>query len=54
MQNYQQNSYNINAGYNINFLTVGFDLPTVFRVGINALAALSIQRISAIADIALS
>jgi len=50
MQNYQQNSYNINAGYYINLLTVGYNLPAVFRVGINALC---IQRISAIADNAL-
>lgn len=32
MQNYQQNSYNINAGYNTNLLTVGSYLPAVFRV----------------------
>lgn len=29
MQNYQQNSYNINAGYYINLLTVGYNLPAV-------------------------
>jgi len=47
MQNYQQNSYNINAGYYINLLTVGYNLPAVFCVDINALSV--IQRVSAIA-----
>jgi len=47
MQNYQQNSYNINAGYYINLLTVGYNLPAVFFVDINALSV--IQRVSAIA-----
>ena len=46
MQNYQQNSYNINAGYNANLLAFECDLPTVFRIN-----ALSITKdISAIAD----
>jgi len=36
MQNFQQNSYNINAGYYINLLTVAYNLRDVFRVGKSA------------------
>jgi len=38
MQNNQQNSYNVNAGYYINLLTIRSNLPSVFCVGIYALS----------------